>query len=223
MRVVATMVTQSHRLEQSVIAANSLRGQVDLVKIHQQDMVGAWHDTRGYKGDVELSASRLNFGAEVRYDIPEIQEPKGHDMLILGVDDDIIYPPDYVETMLAQDWTRTSVYGVHASILRGERWQDREVIHFTKASHRRAVDVLGGGTVAIRMPAFGAWSYPDDVAMNIDDVVLGLECKRRGVKPWCVDRPAGWLQPIETTGPTIHDSQAVDGYAARNEFLKGWK
>ncbi len=128
-----------------------------------------------------------------------------------GVDDDIYYPPDYVERMCeAIDVVGIPVIvGVHGIRLNPSvksYFKDREVWHFRKGlDKRKFVHVLGTGTCAFR-PCHvdirvGVFKIPFMV-----DIILAVEAKTRAIPMLCVSRPNNWLKSIpDVPGPTLYE------------------
>lgn len=127
------------------------------------------------------------------------------------IDDDIIYPDDYVTRMCAhaaQLGART-VLGVHGVTYRpwffGSR-HGRRVRHFGSAlAGYEPVDALGTGTVVVdadALPSFAAMQ----TAAGFVDVRFARLCAERGLRRVCVPRDAGWLQPCESRGGSLYDT-----------------
>ena len=136
----------------------------------------------------------------------------------MTVDDDIIYPPDYVARLVKGviDYP-DAVVGIHgfrfhqpiASFYRSRHPR----FHCTQGLPRDAqVHVLGTGTTAFRGGAINVWPGMF-VRPNMADLWLALAAKRQGVRMMCLSRPAGWLEPLKPDGGTIHDDYLSAGDA----------
>lgn len=144
----------------------------------------------------------------------------------LTVDDDIDYPPDYVETLVRRvdAYRRDALIGVHGVTLarRVESYlRDRTVFSFTaQLRHDRPVHVLGTGTLAwhaetadVRLDAFRE--------PNVDDPQLAAHLERLGVPRIIVARPQGWLRTLPTpVGSRIGYQQRLDD-ALPTSYLAG--
>ncbi len=129
--------------------------------------------------------------------LAELEQPS----LVVVVDDDIIYPPDYVERMAAHldALDGEAVFGVHGRIFTPPHRSyatDAVTIHFT-APYRisRNVHEVGGGTCAFvsdRLPLDPrGWG-----GLGMDDIQIALEAQRRGLPRLVVARGNMWLRPM---------------------------
>lgn len=127
------------------------------------------------------------------------------------IDDDIVYPSDYVSRMRAHAAAlgEHAVLGVHGVTYRpwffGSR-HGRRVRHFTAAlADYESVDALGTGTVVVRgdaLPSLEAMR----TAAGFVDVRFARHCAERGLRRVCVPRDAGWLQPCDGDGGSLYES-----------------
>jgi hypothetical protein len=117
------------------------------------------------------------------------------------IDDDIIYPPDYVQRMILkiEQYGRTAVVGCHGVILPSPLvhfMKDREVFHFKRSLvHDRLVNLLGTGTTGYHIGTI-ALSRDDFKEPGMADLWLALAVKRQKVPMICVERPEMWLKPL---------------------------
>ncbi|HEX6960342.1 MAG TPA: glycosyltransferase family 2 protein, partial [Lacipirellula sp.] len=117
------------------------------------------------------------------------------------IDDDIVYPPDYVPKLILkiEQYDRRAIVGVHGVILADpivRFMEGRTVYHFKQATGRDAfVNLLGTGTTAY---------HTDTLKLSLDnfphpgmaDVWLAIAAKRQGVPMVAVQRPKQWLLPL---------------------------
>lgn len=118
--------------------------------------------------------------------------------VVVVVDDDIIYPPDYVERLVAalQQVHGRAVVGVHGRIFlppHESYVKDAAVLHFAQGLDRAwSVHEVGTGTSAFVSSVLDidprAWSRND-----MDDVSIAIEAQRRGLWRIAVPRAPGWL------------------------------
>jgi len=130
----------------------------------------------------------------------------GSPCLYFSFDDDIRYPPGYVE-LLASGGERhlfRAVVGVHASRFvaphRSYR-HDRRVVHFSAPLEiDYIVDELGSGTLAFHTGRFPVdprtWRYH-----NMADLMIGIEGARRGLARIALRRPKDFVAPLEQGQP----------------------
>ena len=113
-------------------------------------------------------------------------------------DDDILYPPDYVATLvegLAERGGR-AIVGFHANCFKPPYQsyvRDRICMNFKEGLEiDTQVDELGAGTCAFLSENFAVdpREFPD---VNMDDIVLAIEAQRRGLPRIALRRSAGWL------------------------------
>lgn len=121
-----------------------------------------------------------------------------NDPYYFALDDQIVYPPDYVDRMLTYLKENPSdvAAGVHGINFRDgfdDYSADTEIYHFSdKLSHGREVDLLGTGSVAFRTQKLG-FDVRQWRQKNMPDLLFALECKKRGIKLAMVPRDTGWL------------------------------
>jgi hypothetical protein len=116
----------------------------------------------------------------------------------LGIDDDIVYPPDYAETMVrhVRGLNGPGVVGVHGMRLMPDfaSYVEGVLVYHRTLRVRRpaAVHLLGSDTVAFDTGVlrFDPRGWPH---RNMVDLHLALECARRGIRRWVVPREDGWV------------------------------
>lgn len=122
--------------------------------------------------------------------------------LYAGVDDDILYPSDFVRRLARELSSREgrAVVGVHGVSLHTTLQSyltDRDVIFFGNSLHRpQTVDALGTGTLMFDTAQLhfdpGAWSI-----RNKTDLQLAIEAAKRKLPMVCIPRPEGFLTPSQ--------------------------
>ncbi len=151
-------------------------------------------------------------------------------------DDDIIYPPDYVDRMIEKLalYNHEAVVGVHGVLwkqpLKDPYDRDsRHVIHFAGMSERdRSVHVLGTGTLAFHTSTLSLrrndFQFP-----NMADIWFALKCQEQHVPLVCIERSNSWLvanrgagaetnifdHSTENAGTSL-DSSRVQGHVVRS-------
>jgi glycosyltransferase involved in cell wall biosynthesis len=140
----------------------------------------------------------------------ELSNHKLDRTIIFTFDDDILYPPDYVHSMVqrlrALDFY--GVVGVHGAILK-ENFQDfrtdRKVFHFSKELQQELfVDILGTGTVAFRADLLYGKFGKDDIHPGMIDISLAKVCRYNLIPLCCISRHTGWL--VDLTKELVDDS-----------------
>jgi FkbM family methyltransferase len=139
--------------------------------------------------------------------VPEL--PSGY---VFTVDDDIVYPPDYVQSLIRKIelYGRKAVVGLHGTIFANPLvtyFADRALLHFKHPLERdRIVDQLGTGTVAFHTSLWRP-AHTEFASTGMVDAWLAVGAARRGISMVAVGRKRNWLHPIpETNGaPTLFD------------------
>jgi hypothetical protein len=122
------------------------------------------------------------------------------------VDDDIIYPGDYVERLanVVQQYNGKALVGVHGRIFMPPHRsyvRDALAIHFASGLARHSqMHELGGGTCAFLSERFQvdpfSWERTD-----MNDINTAIEAEKRGMPRIAVARPARWLKPYSQNQP----------------------
>jgi hypothetical protein len=195
---VAGLATMPSRLGSLAVVLPLILGQVDRLYLFLDghDSVPAF--ARDPKIEVLQARDYVRLGCSGRY-LGLVLDPI--DCVYLSVDDDILYPPNYVATMLrglARHGGR-AVVGVH-----GERYRppftsfkrSRIVDHFQDRLLRdRRVHALGGGTAAFlsRALTFDPRDWP---VCNMDDLQLAITAERAGLPRICIRRRKDFLRAV---------------------------
>jgi len=119
--------------------------------------------------------------------------------VVVIADDDIIYPPDYVDRLVnaLQQLDGRAVVGVHGRIFLPPHQsyvRDATIFHFTRELiQARHVHELGTGTCAFISSNLDVdpreWGRGD-----MDDIIVATEAQRRGLPRIAVARAAGWVK-----------------------------
>lgn len=130
------------------------------------------------------------------------------DDVALICDDDIIYPPDYAERMVAElDARPGTIACVHGSIMMEpfDRYSTSRWIAKARGPLERAtrVHIPGTGTTAFRRGDLDFELGRDVTWSHCVDVMLAIAAKRQGVECWSVPRPDGWLTPMALPSGTV--------------------
>jgi hypothetical protein len=123
------------------------------------------------------------------------------DDVALIVDDDIIYPSNYVQEMTAALVRHPrSIACVHGSILTEpfesyltSRWVARARGALARESR---VHIPGTGTMAFLAGSFEVSLRRDVTWSHCVDVMAAIAAKAQGVEVWAVARPDHWLHPL---------------------------
>jgi FkbM family methyltransferase len=127
---------------------------------------------------------------------------------VLTVDDDIAYPPDYVETLVrkVEFYERRAVVGLHGTIFAKpirNYFRGRTVYHFEhELGNDVVVNQLGTGTVAFHTDLIRP-DINEFKTTGMADVWLALACKRQAAPMIAIERPAGFLQSLGVEETTL--------------------
>ncbi|MCQ4253828.1 glycosyltransferase [Pseudomonas stutzeri] len=126
-------------------------------------------------------------------------------------DDDILYPPDYVASMLRriEHYGRQAVVGVHGVLVPDEAQGYfsgfRKVLMFTRELERDAlVSNLGTGTVAFHSSLLRGLDIAHFREAGMADIYLSLFCKQRNIPMVAIARPEGWLQELPSPNTSLY-------------------
>ena len=142
---------------------------------------------------------------------------------LLSCDDDLIYPPDYVEKMIA---------GVDqykcACTLHGRVYNYRPILNFQMAfigypclstvQHDTRVDIGGDGVMCWHTD-FLKIRYEDFKSKNMSQLWFSKQCIEQGVKIMCLAHGGDYLT---YQGPkwTIWDESAKNGFKEQTELMR---
>jgi glycosyltransferase involved in cell wall biosynthesis len=132
-----------------------------------------------------------------------------------SLDDDILYPPNYVTRLVQkiEERGRGAVVGVHGSTLRtpmASYIRDRDVRHCLFGLEQdEAVDVLGTGTAAFHRHTF-ALSLADFPVHGMTDIWFSLAAKKQGLERIVIRRRESWMTVLEVEAGTLWEEAAKD-------------
>lgn len=133
------------------------------------------------------------------------------DCYYFTADDDLVYPPDYVASMIRriEHYGRQAVVGVHGVLL--PQWADgyfsayRKVYGFRKGLERdMLVNNLGSGTVAFHSSLLRGLDLGRFPRAGMADLYLSVFCKERRVPMIAVARPDDWLHELPSPNTSLH-------------------
>ena len=179
----------THKAREGAVdkAINSLIGQVDLVRVHYNDYEPTKRkDIKQYWGQDYTDRSKF-----IHIGVNEIA---------FTCDDDILYPPDYVEkTLEAMERHKGSVVTYHGRRLVGKGlnyYRGHKSFHcMHPVLEDEFVHVGGTGVMAFDTQII----KPDILAYEPDkmvDILMGLECAKQGVPIVCLKHGYKWFSLI---------------------------
>lgn len=133
--------------------------------------------------------------------------PQDENTYIFTLDDDLIYPEDYVDRMIhyIESLNRSSVVGLHGVIFpegNFNKLQQRKVYHFAKKSSGNFVDLLGTGTAAWHSSTLkiGLDSF---LTKGVCDLWFSATAAKSNVPLFSIPRENKWLKSQETTEESL--------------------
>lgn len=201
MAIIANVATFPGRKAISADAVKSIAIQVDRVNVVLNEY--------GFVPGELMSIPKANFIFPPRdlKDVGKFLPAVEPDDDVFLVDDDILYPSDYVETMMSMREKLQEVnpiLGLHgvtySDYYEGKHGAGRMVDVFTKALDKpRLVNQVGTGTVSCKgyqMPTFEFMEGSE----RFVDVRFARHCFNKGYPNICVAREENWLEQLETDG-----------------------
>jgi len=190
MRVIVGIATTGTRHESLVKTYASLKEQVDTIWVYDNSQESIDYTDNG------------KF-----YFLDEYEEP----VYYFSCDDDIIYPPNYIEKTIEAIEEHKCIVSYHGRILRG-----LGLSYYTKHTalsclqsfvQTKEIDVVGTGVTAFRTDYF----FPTDIYKAKDkcmsDLVFSLEATKQGKKLMHIGHLSGWIEAIEQPkGTTIYEN-----------------
>lgn len=126
----------------------------------------------------------------------QIEQSSGY---ILTIDDDLIYPLDYVDSMIRKIdfYQRKALICVHGNILPKQKltsyYKDKQGVHFEKKLEKDIeVDVPGTGTLAFHTDRIKI-SQKIFLSPNMTDIWLAIYAKQNAIPIISVERSNHWV------------------------------
>lgn len=141
----------------------------------------------------------------------------------LTCDDDIAYPPDYVQAMVSQviRFRRQAVVTAHSRRFQGRAtaWGDYQArAPYWRAYRGAWANWPGTGVAAWHTDLGVPQTWPDSHLPNLDGH-LARWCQERQVPIWSLKRPAGWITPLQESGG-LHEADKHLGYPVATAHLR---
>lgn len=218
--IVGTLATYPPRSESLRQAVASVAPQLDrlVLVLNQHRAVPGWVSDHPNVTPVLPQADTRDTGKFL--DVP------GAASWVVTLDDDIIYPPDYVLRSIAGHACAVRALGTTRLMVgflgwtyrrarfAAARWLRRligynpnyiatswDMVHFASGLDRaRVVEGLGTGVSVMRAADVPPFEFVRD-AQRFVDVRLGRWCFERGILQVMLPRPDGWLRPAATDQP----------------------
>ena len=121
----------------------------------------------------------------------------------LTIDDDIEYPPNYVQTMILkiEQYQRKAIVGLHGTTFHADLkhfFINRTIYSYKNALETdKFVNMLGTATVALHTDLFNQKYDPSLKYAGMVDVWLAIMAKRANIPMVCISRQANWLKAMK--------------------------
>lgn len=205
MKIVAGMATTNERMKYAEIAIQSIINQVDSFHLYNNSVDSNKADNGKYFG------LALNQYEPVYY---------------FTLDDDIIYPPNYVQTMIDAIEKYQCIVSCHGRILTGtnrEYYTDHKAFCFASKTELKVLDVFGDGVSAYRTDYFNPYKMAFDKRLMMADTLVSLEAARLNKTAILLPHEARWIRSIKvpshlTISGTRHDRRELKNKLADDIF-----
>jgi hypothetical protein len=210
--IVVGMATMAGRMDYVPKIVSSFLPHVDRINIHVSDYHRETLE-RLISGSskVTYTKSWQNKGDQQKYNLLQHEL---NDSYYFSIDDDIIYPDDYVPKMiqLLSEHKNKIIACVHGANfnpnlpVRGFMAK-RTYHHFRSAlAEKSFVTLPGTGTVAFHTSAFSI--SPEEMPVNnMADIYVGAKAAKDKVKCIAIKRPARWLNSYPVVGTPIYKNR----------------
>lgn len=183
MKIIVGIATQNKRAEALKQAIDSLKFQCDEIFIYNNDK------------------NRFDYTSHAKfYQLQFLQRP----VYFFSCDDDLIYPPDYVEKMKTGIKKHNCIVTAHGRILVQENkyYKGKHICfkHCGSVPEDVIIDTAGTGCTAFRTDYFNPvdlykFKYP-----RMSDLAFSLEAKKQGKKIVCINHPHNWIKSLHLNG-----------------------
>lgn len=221
---VASFPPRERQLKQVVA---SLIDQVDRIFVYLNDYVSVPDYLKHPRIEVRVGGEDLRDNGKFAF---TTELPAGY---CFTVDDDIVYPPDYVQAMIrkVEIYGRMAAVGLHGTIFAKpfvSYFEGRKLFHFKQSLDRdELVDQLGTGTLCFHTSLWNP-SHLDFSSKGMVDAWIAVAAVKAGIPLVAVSRKRNWLMPIPdpaaTGASTLFDEfkNSCEAQTALINSVSGW-
>lgn len=149
--------------------------------------------------------------------LDKIEQP----CIMFLLDDDLIYPPDYVARTLAAINKYGCIVSYHGRQLLGEGLNyykgHRAFACLDEVNSDEMIDVAGTGVTAFKTSYFHPKGLADAKDLRMSDLVFSLEAAKQGKQIGVIAHPRGWIKHINNK-ETIYETESRNGIRRQNEI-----
>lgn len=221
MKVTANIATYPPRKESLKKMLKSIEGQFDEVRVfmngYTEKEMQEFSDAHNITGIINVKGiDRADNGKFCSLDL-RVDEPEYY----FTLDDDLIYPADYVEKTIAAIKEFGCIITHHGRQLLGEgRHYYKGHRAFKCLDHvqdNEIVDVPGTGVTAFDTRYFHPKGLVDSPDLRMSDLVFGLEAAKQNKQIGIVSHAQGWIKHINNR-ETIYETEIRNGIKRQNEI-----
>jgi len=221
MRITANIATYKPRLDSGSLykMLDSIYGQFDMIRIYFNDCEPdldklALHIKSHQKIDILGNMNLTDNGKFFALD-EIIKTPEYY----FTLDDDLIYPPNYVSKTIEAIEKYGCIITHHGRQLQGT-FLDYYTMHKTfrclnDVHSAEIVDVCGTGVTAFRTDYFHPKGLAFDKRLRMSDLIFSLEASKQKKTIGVVPHECGWIKPIMNK-ESIFDTESLKGNAVQN-------
>ena len=188
LKITANIATQPKRFEFLLQMLESIDGQFDEIRLYLNNF---------REVPKELEKYTCYIGRDLT-DNGKFFWSNNRDEYYFTLDDDVIYPPDYVEKTLPLIGNRIVTYhGRNLFGLNQPYYDNHKVYLFYKKLNKDVkLDVGSTGFMAFNTNIFSPhlWKSPNK---KMTDLLVALEAAMHGIDLVCLKKEANWIKPIE--------------------------
>lgn len=194
-KITISMASIKERAGMLNVVINSLYEQCDRLNVYLNDYDNIPSFLNRDKITIFNGKTLGNIG-----DIGKFYAPQA-DGYIFTVDDDLLYPPDYVSTMInkIEHYNRKCCIGVHGVILNDKMidyYKSRRCFHYKMAQEKDVpVHIIGTGTLAYHSKTIMVCKENFN-APNMADIWFGILAQNKKVGLRCISKSEGWLKDM---------------------------
>jgi hypothetical protein len=203
--VTVSLTTLSDRVDLLEQALDSIYDQADTIHVYLDGHTEIPPFLVRKKIDYLTSQACGSWGARGKF--YWAKNVKGYHVTI---DDDIIYPSDYVSTLVAgiERHQRRAIVGVlgHRFVALDKGFYHGRTTYTLRMPipNDVAVHSVGSGTMAYHSDTMTFDIDRDFPKKNMEDLYVGVMAKRAGVPLYVIARPPNWLRPLPVTGYSVY-------------------
>lgn len=200
MKVIGVMATYDKRAHTRVAAINSIRNQVDSLYV------------------IDNSQQKVDRADNAKFVILDGIESHCY---YFTLDDDLIYPPDYVKKTIEAIKKYGCIIAHHGRRLKGtglNYYRGHQSFQcLNRIGEDVQIDVAGTGVTAFSTKYFHPEKLADSLDLRMSDLIFSLEAAKQGKKIGVVAHEAGWIKHIPNK-ETIFDTENRNGIKRQNEI-----